>query len=227
VPQGQLERFRALVDRRRAGEPIAYLRGFVEWYGMELEVTRDVLIPRPETELLLEHALVLARETGARRLVDLGTGSGAVAVALAKTRPDADVVALDVNAEALAVARRNAVRHGVGHRISFLLSHLISSLTTPPDLIVANLPYLSDEMMGELGPEVRSEPRLALHGGRTGLELYGTLLEQLDDRGWSPSLALEIDPRQADLVRALWADRDPRIELDYAGRERIVLLRRD
>lgn len=223
----QRSAYQRLIALRRAGEPVAYLRGRVEWFGLDLEVTPDVLVPRPETELMLEKALEIQARHGAKIVADVGTGSGAIAIAIALAAPAARVYGVDVSEPALRIAARNAQRHAVSDRVTWLQGGLLEPLPARPDLIVANLPYLSDEMMESLDRDVRQEPRLALHGGASGLELYETLFEQMSDRGWLIPSVLEIDPRQADGIRALTARYFPGamvdIFRDYAGRDRIVV----
>lgn len=208
--------------------PVAYIRGWIEWYGMTLEVTPDVLIPRPDSEVLLEEALRIGRERGARVVADIGTGSGALAIALATSLPEAQVVATDKSSAALSVARRNAARHGLEDRVELLEGDLLEPVTGCPDLLVANLPYLSDEMMNEIDADVRHEPETALRGGPTGLELYGRLLDQLSGREWAPPLVLEIDPRQASLTGPLvhrdFPRADVRLVPDLAGRSRVLVV---
>ncbi|MBV9280733.1 MAG: peptide chain release factor N(5)-glutamine methyltransferase [Chloroflexi bacterium] len=226
ITRDQYDRFTVLIRRRARGEPVAYLRGFVEWYGLELEVTRDVLIPRPETELVVELAVQIARQYGASTLADIGTGSGAIAIALAGELPDARVFAVDPSERALDVARRNSELHGVAGRITFLHGYLTDPLPGAPDLLVANLPYLSDEMMASLDADVRHEPAAALHGGASGLELYAEMLEQLRERSWTIPVVLEIDPRQrngiAEVAGRIFPGADVSISDDYAGLPRVV-----
>lgn len=221
----ELEFFRRLVRRRAQGEPVAYLRGRVHWLDLELEVSPAVLVPRPETETLAEHAISMGRSLHSRRVADIGTGSGALAIALARALPNASVEAVDVSPEALAVAGRNIARYGLTSRISLHEGHLLARLSTPPDLLVANLPYLSDEMMNSLDQDVRHEPSLALHGGVSGLELYSELFDQLGQRGWLCGVVMEIDPRQstamAELIASLPAGHSG-TERDLSGRERIA-----
>ena len=175
-----LARFRSFVARRAAGEPAQYIRGTQEFYGLDLEVTPDVLIPRPETELLVETALELLRATPAPRLCDVGTGSGCVAVALLHERRDALAFALDISAAALRVAARNAARHGVDARIEFVESDCFAALEGAGelfDVVVSNPPYIPESDLAGLQREVREhEPRAALTPGADGLRLIRRLL---------------------------------------------------
>lgn len=165
VSPGDTAAFEALVARRAAGEPIAYLTGRREFYGMDFHVTPDVLIPREETELLADIAL----ETSAQRILDLGTGSGCLAIAVTKQRPQAQVTAVDVSAAALAVARENAARHGV--HVRFLQGDWFAPLAGERfDLILANPPYVAEADPHLAQGDVRFEPRGALAAGPEGLD---------------------------------------------------------
>jgi release factor glutamine methyltransferase len=184
--------FFALVDRRCQGEPTQHLTGKQEFWGLEFQVTPDVLIPRPETEHVVEVALdrLAVRELRAGRstklsgegvtIVDIGTGSGCLALALAKELPSAIIYASDISAAALEVARRNAERLGFAARIRFLQSHLFDAfLPLKFDLIVSNLPYIGRREADSLPREVRDhEPEVALYGGEEGYELFGPLVAQ-------------------------------------------------
>lgn len=195
----ELESLRGLLRRRAGGEPVAYLTGHREFYGLELEITRDVLVPRPETELLVDRA----RELEPGRILDLGTGSGCVAIACARQLPEAAVTATDVSAAALEVAARNAARHGVSDRIRFLEGDLFAPLAGDDrfDLIVSNPPYVPE---GEAAEVAAHEPRLALYGGEKGMQVIGRLLagagSHLADGG---TLLVEIGEDQEAAVRDL------------------------
>lgn len=183
MPPAQLAEFRRAVARRTTGEPLQYIKGRQEFYGLDFEVTPDVLIPRPETELLVETALELARGVCAPLICDVGTGSGCIAVALLHARLDASAVALDLSPEALRVAERNASRHGVSDRIEFLVSDCFDSLDAGAraearfDLVVSNPPYVAEADLEGLQREVRDhEPRMALTPGGDGLGVIRRLL---------------------------------------------------
>jgi release factor glutamine methyltransferase len=174
----QISQFEGWVARRARNEPVQYLVGEAEFYGLALRVTPEVLIPRPETEHLVEAAIERVRTLERPRLVDVGTGSGAIAVALAHALPRAVVTALDLSPGALRVARENAVRHGVAERVRFLESDLLAAVRGERfDVVVSNPPYISD---GEiLEAQVREyEPRMALFAGPTGLEVYRRLIPE-------------------------------------------------
>ena len=220
--------FHSLLARRLAREPTAYIVGRREFYGLDLETTPAALIPRPETELLVEETIARADRFERPLIVDVGTGNGAIAVALAVHLPQAVLVAIDLSREALALAVRNARRHGVEGRISFLQADLLASLAQPADIIVANLPYVSSGDWEALPPEIREhEPRAALDGGTDGLREIERLLEQappcLRPGG---SLLVELGPLQAApalaLARRCFPDAAARNLPDAAGLDRLL-----
>ncbi len=185
------ERFFALIARRANGEPTQHLTGKQEFWGLEFEVTPDVLIPRPETEHLIEVALdrLALRELRAGRkpifggeglqIADIGTGSGCIAIALARDLPAATIYATDISSAALAVAKRNADRHSVSGHIHFVECNLLDITTPEFDLIVSNPPYVGRREAETLAREVRDhEPEIALYGGEEGYELYADLITQ-------------------------------------------------
>jgi release factor glutamine methyltransferase len=227
----QLTRYRDLVARRANREPLAYIVGHREFYDLDLVVNPSVLIPRPETELLVEHALRLARRLpGTPRLADVGAGSGAIAVTLAVHLPTAVVYALDESAGALAVVAENARRHGVAGRIRCLQGDLLAALPEAVDLITANLPYVAGDEWSGLAPEIREyEPRAALDGGRDGLDLIRRLLATagpcLRPGG---ALLLEIGASQGAaavaLARECFPEAQVRLFQDYAGLDRVVVV---
>jgi release factor glutamine methyltransferase len=230
--------FRDLVRRRAAGEPVAYLVGYREFYSLSFEVTPDVLIPRPETEHVVVRLLDLIRDRGGDqrpvRMVDVGTGSGAIAVAVARHAPDCHVTAVDVSDAALDLAKRNASRHEVADRMDFLPSDLLAALPREPafDFVVSNPPYVSRREWEELAVDVRDhEPRLALVAGDTGTEVIQRLIPEAADRlvpgGW---LLMEISPMIESSVCDL-LEGDSRFEAslvtkDLAGLPRVVESRR-
>lgn len=232
VTPEQAAEFSALLGRAAAGEPIAYLLGRRAFYDRELIVTPDVLIPRPETELLLEQALEYAHLHNARHVVDVGTGSGALAVTLAAHYAKAAVYAVDVSAGALAVAQRNAEQCGVLNRIQFFEGDLLEPLLTRGlhvDLVVANLPYIASDEVKVL-PVSRYEPTLALDGGPDGLDLIRRLLAQASTLSPLPKvMLLEIGADQghaaADVARAALAGAHVDVLRDYAGLDRIVRIK--
>jgi release factor glutamine methyltransferase len=231
VPQGEpLDRFRNAVKQRARRVPAKYLVGESEFLSLPLAVSPSVLIPRPETEFLVEAALQRLPEDEERRVADLGTGSGAVAIAIAAQRPKVRVVATDVSEEALAVARANAERHGVAERIELRQGDWFAALEpgTTFDVIASNPPYVTQAELAEAMPEVREhEPRVALDGGPDGLDALRVLVNDgarwLVPGGW---LLVEIGAAQGPAVRELATESGDyetvAITPDFAGRDRIV-----
>jgi release factor glutamine methyltransferase len=178
-PSGFFARYSAAVARRAAREPLPYITGQREFWSLPFEVTPDVLIPRPETELIVEAALDLHPDPAAHvRVADLCTGSGCVAVAIARERAAASVLATDISEAALVVARRNAVRHRVADRVRFECSDLLQNVTGVFDLIAANPPYVRSGDRPALQPEVREEPEVALFAGPEGLDVTRRLVAE-------------------------------------------------
>ena len=232
LPSAIGDRFEALVERRLRHEPAAYILGRHEFYGIELYVDSRVLIPRPETELLVETALAFVdRRFGKEQpcsVVDVGTGSGAIAVTLALHLPRARIHATDASSGAIDVARLNCTRHGVQGRIELLVGDLLEPLPERVDVIVANLPYVKDADIPQLMPEIREfEPVAALAGGADGLDKVRLLLGQakghLLPQG---SVMLEIGLGQAEEAVSLAKRHFPesRVDLlkDLAGVERLL-----
>ncbi|HXH25118.1 MAG TPA: peptide chain release factor N(5)-glutamine methyltransferase [Vicinamibacterales bacterium] len=215
APAGLEPRFSEWVARRERHEPSAYIVGVREFWGLEFRVTPAVLIPRPETELVVEEALRLLRGLAGPRVADIGTGSGCIAVALAHEIADCRVVATDVSADALAVAFDNAVRHGVADRIAFVATSYLGGIDGDFDLIAANPPYVRDGDRPALARGVRHEPEVALFGGETGLRNLAATLEtaaaKLRPGGW---LVVEFGFGQEDDLKAL-AARHPALRLDH------------
>jgi release factor glutamine methyltransferase len=230
--------FEQALARRLNREPLAYILGEQEFWSLPFCVNRDVLIPRPETELLLETALQTMRAEGrdpaSVRALDMGTGSGVIAVVLALELPGAMVATLDISPAAQFVARKNAQRHGVGSQISFVVSDWLAAIRPQPffDLVVTNPPYVAREALAGLQPEVsRFEPRLALDGGPGGGEVIrrfaGDLACVLRPAG---HFFMEIGADQADFVRDLFSSFTEftglAVYADYAGLPRILHARR-
>lgn len=203
VPE-QIQKFESWIVRRVRHEPIQHITGEVEFYGLPLRVTRDVLIPRPETEHLVEAVIEMTRASEAARMVDVGTGSGAIAVALAHALRSERVTAIDLSAEALVVARENAARSGV--KVRFLQGDLLEPVANETfDLVVSNPPYVPESDRSSLAVEVREyEPGMALFAGGDGLDIYRRLIPQAF-RVLVPGghVLLEIGFGQAEAVRAL------------------------
>lgn len=225
-----LEVFGLLLDERMRGVPIPYLTHRAGFYGREFYVDERVLIPRPETEHVVEEMLAKLRALGkAPRVLDVGTGCGALAVTFAAEIESASVVATDVSADALDVARRNAREHNVASRVEFLQSDVADAVDAMPfDFIVANLPYIPTADIPLPPDPVGFEPRLALDGGSDGLALYRRLIPRLSSLLAPGGTAiLEAAPptiaQLAALVRAADGRRHVEIGTDYAGRERFVV----
>jgi len=231
----QLERFRELVDRRAAGEPLQYLTGRQEFWGLDFEVTPAVLIPRPETEHVVEVTLERLGQHRAKQalcVLDVGTGSGCLAVALARELSRARIWAVDLSAAALAVAMRNATRHGVGSRILFVHGDALEAFGDASlDVVVSNPPYVARSERNLLPREVAEhEPALAVFGGADGLEFYPRLINGAA-RVLLPGglLVMELGAGLADRVRALCAE--PlwdaiTVTRDLAGTERVLAAER-
>lgn len=226
----ELAKIRESVRRRQEGEPVAYIVGHKEFFGLELKVDARVLIPRPDTETLVDEALdrlrARANDAPPPRIADIGTGSGAIAVVLGRRHPTAAVFAVDASADALAVARENAQRHQI--TIELLLGDLVAPLRphAPFDLVAANLPYVPRGDIAGLTPEVRSEPAAALDGGPDGLALIRRLVAELPPllapRG---ALVLEVGAGQAQAVATLCEQAgftDVRVRRDLGAVDRVV-----
>ncbi len=222
VPEPVMDRLRPLVKRRAEGEPLEYLLGATTFAGHRIAVTPDVLIPRPETEILLEEAVKLIDPEGLP-VLDVGTGSGILALSLAKKFPQLDIFAVDISSAALAIAQRNAENAG---KISFLESDLMGTPSLPEkfQMIVANLPYIPSGDIDGLMREVRHEPRLALDGGADGLDSIRKLITQ--SAGRTRHLALELGDGQAEETKTLCLRAGYaliRVLPDFTQRERILL----
>ena len=238
----QWERYRQLIERRAKREPVAYIVGAKEFMSLEFEINRDVLIPRPETELLAEFAIQFVSETiqvnpaATPIVMDIGTGSGCLAVTIARTVPHSAVYASDVSEAALAVAERNAKRHGVTERVLLRCGDVYEAFANDElegraHVIVANPPYISRSELAELQPEItRFEPEIAYFGGDDGLSFHRKLVNGgapfLTDSG---VLAFEIGFGQADKVRKI-VSVDGRYDLidtliDHAEIERVIVAR--
>ena len=228
----ELADYSSLIRRRVAREPAAYITGRREFFGLDFDVAPCVLIPRPETEVLVEKALEYASASGELPLLiaDVGTGCGAIAVALAVHLPQARVYATDVSSDALEVARCNCDRHGVASRVTLLLGNLTVPLPEPVHLIVANLPYVGDSDLPTLAPEIRKfEPALALDGGRDGIDVIERLLSSAGPRlREGGALLLEIGHSQAGRVAELAGRHFPTSSItvarDLGGVDRVVII---
>lgn len=229
---GRTERiaYRGLILRRARGEPVAYIVGHKDFYGRRFQVDRRVLIPRPETELLVERAVDLLAGHTNPTSADIGTGSGIIAVTLAAERPDVHIVAIDTSAGALEVAKSNANRHDVSDRITFLQGNLLEPIEDPVDLIAANLPYVGTEETVPLGL-TDYEPHDALFAGTDGLDLIRALLDQVGPDVLAPAgtMLLEIGNTHGETVAGYARERLPdatvTVHPDLAGHDRLVEVR--
>lgn len=233
IPPDRRLLFQDYLNRRAAHEPVAYILGHKEFFGLDFDVDPSVLIPRPETELLVERSLaaidrLIQLKRRSLLAVDLGTGSGAVAIALAANRPDLKVVAVDNSGLALKVALCNARRHGVSDRIEFRQGNLLRPVSERFDLLVANLPYIPSSEVPKLMVDVsRYEPHEALDGGPDGTTLIRKALEQAKTGAEPPAaLFFEIGDGQGDnlaaFARCIYPDATIDVAKDYAGFERIL-----
>jgi release factor glutamine methyltransferase len=232
------DRYEDLLKRRLNREPLAYITGQQEFWSLDLIVSSDVLVPRPETELLVEIALKeLANlaDTKLPRILELGTGSGAISVAIATESPQAQIVATEISPAALAIARWNACRHGVSKAIRFLQGDLFTALDQEHendfDLVVSNPPYIPRGEISNLQAEVsRWEPRAALDGGVDGLDFYRRIAQEAPDYlRQGAAVAVEIGAAMSSSVLALFRDTaaylDTQVHQDYSGRDRVIIAR--
>jgi release factor glutamine methyltransferase len=241
------KRSQQLFSQRARGIPLQYLTGIQEFWGLEYVVTPDVLIPRPETEILVEEVIRLVKDrqrSGTSRLVDLGTGSGCIAIALAKFLPGVEILATDISGDALTIARRNARRLGVDQQITFVKGNLFEPLKKrsagQADMIISNPPYIPSDELQTLATEVKDhEPRIALDGGPDGLDLCRRIIQEapnhLDSGG---ILVMEIGWKQSKVL-SQWINRqsassalggglpwDFEFRKDLSGIERVMILKR-
>ncbi len=234
ITELQMVSFKKIIARRLQWEPVAYITGRKEFWTFALEVNKDVLIPRPDTEILVEEALGVGRKFAypEMKIIDIGTGSGAIAIALVKEMPQAQVVATDISTAALRVARKNALTLGLENKIDFRRSDLFDSVDDFFDIIVCNPPYISAEEYKKLPAGVKTfEPREALLAGESGTEFYEKLVYQAGNNfkknGW---LLLEIGATQEKSVRKIMEDSgiydNIVMKRDYAGLPRVIRARR-
>lgn len=223
--------YRKLIARRRLREPVAQLTGQREFWSLELEIDRHVLVPRPETEVLVEEALELLPSEEPALLVDVGTGSGCISLALLSERADLRVLAIDIDRRATKRAVKNAAKHDLSDRMSVVIGDLLEPVGGPVDLVVANLPYIPSAEIGDLEPEVSEwEPRRALDGGEDGLDLFRLLLPQAH-RVLRPGGGLVLEVGHGDqahqveeLLDSTWEHLHTR--RDYGQTPRVVVARR-
>lgn len=229
----QEKAFWHLIERRCNHEPTAYITGHCEFYGIDFFVDPNVLIPRPGSELLVEEALAIAGKHSAQKkrpylIAEAGTGSGAISIALARHLPQAKIYTVDISAPAIGVAVKNCRQNGVEGQIILLQGDMLAPVPEPVDLIVANLPYITDKDMAELSPEIRLfEPKLALAGGEDGLDKIRQLCRQVRNKlNPGGSLLLEIGLGQAsnltNFLQAMYPSARIKVAPDYAGIDRVV-----
>lgn len=225
LTSAETERLRYLVQRRLDREPAAYILGHCEFYGIDLYVDSHTLIPRPETELLVEEAVEVAQRISRQgeriTVADIGTGCGAVAISLALALPQAKIYATDISPSALQVAEVNCRRHGVNARVVLLHGNLLEPLPQDLDMIVANLPYVKDCEFADLSPEIREhEPTIALAGGRDGMDKIREMLQQMRAKGSAhlgegpACLLLEIGQGQGELLTSIVHDYFPQASIE-------------
>ncbi len=228
----QSDLLQALTARRLSGEPLAYITGTREFYGLDICVDERVMIPRQETELLVDVALEYIGRVGANLLMaaDVGVGSGAAGLAISANSKSVSLLALDISIHALRVAKRNAERLGLADRVSFVRGDLLEPVGSEVDLIVSNPPYIPSAQIGSLQPEVRREPKIALDGGADGLEPFRRLVEQAASR-LKPggALIVELMPEQMDAAKAIARRFVPnlsalRCRQDLAGDDRALVM---
>ncbi len=238
LPSTVYNKYKKLIERRIKKEPVAYITGKKEFYGMDFYITKDVLIPRPETELLIEEVgCHMSHVTSPLTIIDVGTGSGCIAITLAKkiaiSNKQLVIFATDISKKALNVAQINAKKHKVLNKITFIQGDLLKPLITNhqslvPNIIVANLPYISDEEMEKLPNDIKKfEPKITLCGGKEGLDFYKKLLFQsrkiLNRNG---KIFLEISHNQTKLIKKTAKKNFPKCKIevkkDYTGLDRVV-----
>ncbi len=232
TPQ-QEQALEEILARRQKREPLAYILGYKEFYGINLLVNPNVLIPRPETEFLVEHTLFMAlmgMESADLVIADIGTGTGAIAINLGIHLPSARVYAIDNFDPVLDVTSYNVRSHNVTDRVTLLKGNLLEPLPEPVDVIVANLPYIPSDRIPTLQPEIQWEPQTALDGGNNGLDLIDQLLNQAAEGKLKPHgvIILEIDPEQFEPVKQLasqlFPESDITVEKDLAQMDRMLII---
>jgi release factor glutamine methyltransferase len=230
LPESELAPLRELVKRRGSGEPLQHLLGTVEFCGRTFRCDKRALVPRPETEQLIERVISRFKsEVALSRIIDVGTGSGVIALTLAAEFAKAEIIGVDISEDALTLARENAERLGLADRVRFVKSNLLENVEGAADLIVANLPYVSTGERQNLSREVLHDPEVALFAGARGDELVRQLIEQA--RSWfrpGGIMAMEIGIGQSETLLAALAEknyRDISTEKDYSGVIRFLFAR--
>lgn len=225
----EVSEYRSLIGRRGQRIPVAYLTGVKEFYSLPFKVTPAVLIPRPETEFIIDKILELVEPDEPVKILEIGTGSGAIAIALACQDPNFSITATDISREALDIAKNNAANLEVCHQISFVEADLFTNVEGKFEIICSNPPYIPSDELSGLAPELFEEPSLALDGGSDGLCFYKKILEQASSYLEKPGfVVLEIGWNQAEAVRKLgvqagflWLE----TVVDYGGNDRVVIFK--
>ncbi len=229
LSQDQIDSFMSLIHRRSAREPMAYLRGFQEFYGLEFMVSKDTLVPRPETEMLVDYVIQTLAHMNHPVIIDVGAGTGCIGISAAVNHPLIHILSIDINWNALCMTRRNAIRHGVENRLSCLHCNLLAGIgTNIADIIVSNPPYIPDSQIPFLQPEVGDyEPNSALDGGWNGWKVIEKLLDEAKDTlKIGGILAFEIGAGMGDeapeiIQRHGWKLLE--LRKDYSGIDRMVI----
>ncbi len=215
-----------------SSKPYQYIKGWVEFYKLKFKVSPDVLIPRPETELLVDEVLEFVRSKNHNKFVlDLGTGTGNIAISIAKNSLKTKIIAADISSKALKIAKQNARLHGVENQIIFLKSDLLNQLGDCPDIIVTNLPYIPSARIPYLDSSVKDfEPLVALNGGEDGFKLYRKLFKQIKKKRWIPKLIIgEIDYTHGELAvneaQKYFPEAEIEVKTDLVHKQRILLIR--
>ncbi len=234
----QNKKYKILIRRRAHLEPLAYLTGHKEFYGLDFYVNKNVLVPRPETELIIEEVLNQVSSKEPYEIIDVGTGSGCIAITLAKLLPKIKIYATDIRRAALKIARKNVQNHKVSKRIKFLQGDLLTPIpkkfwqSQKEKIIIANLPYLNQQLLTS-SPSIGYEPKVALSGGKDGLEVYREFIDQLKlriaDYGLRAAVLVEINPGQTKEIKKIIQEKFPKskiqIKKDLSGLNRIVIFK--
>lgn len=216
-----------------SSKPSQYIKGWVEFYKLKFKITPDALIPRPETELLVDEVLKEVKLHSASIILDIGTGAGNIAISIAKNSKDVNIIATDVSEKALKIAQQNAKFHNVENKIIFVQSNLLSNVPRPEDIcvIVTNLPYIPTARIPYLDSSVKDfEPHVALDGGEDGFELYRKLFREIKEKGWKPGLLLgEIDYTHGELAaneaQKYFPECEIEVKKDLAYKQRILMIK--
>ena len=231
VGNDQVKKFMELYERYKDGEPVAHLTNSKEFFGLDFFVDKNVLIPRPETEMLVEKVIDEVKSDQKEvKILDVGTGSGNIAISLAHSISSAKIVAVDVSSEALEIATKNAEQHGVMDQIELMVSDLLEEVEGEFDYIVANLPYIGEERHNYVSKEAKKfEPHVALFGGSNGLMLYEKLFQQISEKRLKPRMLLgEFGFLQGeemrDLLSKYFEQEEWEIVSDYASIERMFVV---